>query len=302
MPTLRALECLVAVVERGSITDAAAHLHMSQPALSHQLAALERELGGRVVERLPRGVRLTGLGRAVLDDARAGLDAVDRLVRTARAVSAGEAGHLRVACAESMTVPLVAPALTAWRRRHPGATVSLAETSSADALTVLVEAGECDVAVGPRPTRADGATLVGREEIVLAAAVDHELAGQASVPMDVVASQPVIGLHVDNGLGAWLDDVAAGRGVRLAASTRTKQAITAAHLAAAGLGVALVPTTAIGAGYPGALRSLAPPLHRDVVALLANPSDPQAAAFVRLLVRRGVPVPSAVRARLEAPT
>jgi DNA-binding transcriptional ArsR family regulator len=64
MTTLRALECLVAVVDEGSVTAAAAALHMSQPALSHQIAALERELGTPVVERLGRGVRVTAAGRA----------------------------------------------------------------------------------------------------------------------------------------------------------------------------------------------------------------------------------------------
>jgi DNA-binding transcriptional LysR family regulator len=57
MTTLRTLECLVALVEHGSVSEAAAALHMSQPAVSHQIAALEKELGVPVVERLWRGVR-----------------------------------------------------------------------------------------------------------------------------------------------------------------------------------------------------------------------------------------------------
>ena len=60
MVSMRALECLVAIVDQGSLTKAAAALHMSQPALSHQIAAIERELGTAVVERLPRGIRPTG--------------------------------------------------------------------------------------------------------------------------------------------------------------------------------------------------------------------------------------------------
>lgn len=68
MPTLRALECLVAVLEFGSVTEAAARLHLSQPALSHQIAALERELGTPVLQRLPRGVRATAAGRAIATD------------------------------------------------------------------------------------------------------------------------------------------------------------------------------------------------------------------------------------------
>ena len=64
MVSLRALECLVAIVDHGSLTRAAARLRISQPALSHQIAALERELGTPVMERLPRGVRPTAAGLA----------------------------------------------------------------------------------------------------------------------------------------------------------------------------------------------------------------------------------------------
>ena len=53
MLSMRGLECLVAIVDEGSMTKAAAVLHMTQPALSHQIAAIERELGTPVIERLP---------------------------------------------------------------------------------------------------------------------------------------------------------------------------------------------------------------------------------------------------------
>ena len=69
MTTLRTLECLVALVEHCSVSKAAATLHMSQPAVSHQIAALERELGAPVVERLARGVRVTSVGRAAAEQA-----------------------------------------------------------------------------------------------------------------------------------------------------------------------------------------------------------------------------------------
>ncbi|MFD1050699.1 LysR family transcriptional regulator, partial [Kibdelosporangium lantanae] len=63
MATLRALECLVALVDHGSVTRAATALGLSQPALSHQIGSLERELGTPVVHKLGRGVRVTAAGR-----------------------------------------------------------------------------------------------------------------------------------------------------------------------------------------------------------------------------------------------
>ena len=70
---MRGLECLVAIVEEGSLTKAAAVLHMSQPALSHQIAAIERELGTPVIERLPRGIRPTAAGLVAVAEARIAL-------------------------------------------------------------------------------------------------------------------------------------------------------------------------------------------------------------------------------------
>src|SRR5947209_4175210 len=68
---LRQLEYFVAIAERGSLTAAAEALLVSQPSLSQQVRALERELGGQLVERLPRGVRLTAAGQELLVEARA---------------------------------------------------------------------------------------------------------------------------------------------------------------------------------------------------------------------------------------
>ncbi|SEF26349.1 DNA-binding transcriptional regulator, LysR family [Amycolatopsis pretoriensis] len=301
MPTLRALECLVAVLDAGSITEAAARLHLSQPALSHQIGALERELGTPVLERLPRGVRPTATGRAVLADARAALAAADRVVRTGRAVAGGGEGTLRIACAESMTAGLLAPVLRAWHRHRPGVSITLAETTSADALVTALEAGEADVAIGPRPTRWTGhAELVGREEVVVALAADHPLATRAAVPMAELAGLPVVHYHPDNGLGGWLDEEAARHGTVLSAVMRTKQAATAAQLAAAGLGVALVPATALTRTFAGALRRLKPALHRDVVTFTATPSDPLVRRFRADVRHRGIALPGALQGKLSS--
>lgn len=300
MPTLRALECLVAVLDAGSITEAAARLHLSQPALSHQIGALERELGTPVLERLPRGVRPTAAGRAVLPDARAALAAAERVLRTGRAVAGGGEGTLRIACAETMTAGLLAPVLRAWHRRRPGVRITLTETTSADALVEALEAGEADIAVGPRPSHWTGtADLVGREEIVVALAADHPFAARAAVPMAALADLPLVHYHRDNGLGGWLDREAARHGVVLEAVMRTKQAATAAQLAAAGLGGALVPTTALARTFAGALRRLEPALHRDVVTFTATPSDSLVRRFSSDVRQRGLAVPGVLLDKLS---
>ncbi|MET0698029.1 MAG: LysR family transcriptional regulator, partial [Mycobacterium sp.] len=75
MPSLRALECLVAIADTGSITQAARLLRLSQPAVSHQLSMLEREAQTILFLREARGLKLTPAGRAAVGDARQAIDA-----------------------------------------------------------------------------------------------------------------------------------------------------------------------------------------------------------------------------------
>jgi len=305
MTTLRALECLVTVLDSGSVTKAAALLHLSQPALSHQLAGLEREIGTPLLERLPRGVRPTTAGRAVADDARASLEAAGRVLAIGRSVANGTDGRLRIACAESMTAGLLAPVLRSWHRRSPGIQLRLIELTSADALAELVDSDQADLAVGPEPTRWNGRTgLIGREEVVAVMAPDHPLATAPTVTVELLAEHTLVGYHPDNGIEAWLAAVFSDHQVIPQPTLRTRQTVTAAQLASAGLGVALVPTTALPSSYSGAVRRLSPMLARDVVVLTAGDADPLVRKFAGDLRRRGLPVakPIADRLRAEVPT
>ncbi|WP_267145522.1 LysR family transcriptional regulator [Streptomyces sp. FB2] len=119
MTTLRALQCLVAPVDTGSVTKAAAVLHLAQPALSHQIAGLERELSTPVVERRARGVRVTAAGLAAAKEARVALRAAARAVEAGRQTGEGRVGRLRLACVETMTVWLLVPILGRWIRERP---------------------------------------------------------------------------------------------------------------------------------------------------------------------------------------
>src|SRR5580704_6933388 len=145
MLSIRALECLVTIVEQGSLTKAAAALHMSQPALSHQIAAIEREQGTPVIERLPRGIRPTAAGLAAVAEARIALAAADRAVLAGRRVAAGAGGRIRIACAETMTAWLLVPVLRAWRRGFPSVELDLKEYVSADRMLEVLVGGGADI-------------------------------------------------------------------------------------------------------------------------------------------------------------
>jgi DNA-binding transcriptional LysR family regulator len=302
MPTLRALECFVATVEAGSITSAAARLHLSQPALSHQIAALEHELGSPLLQRLPRGIRPTSAGREVLRHAQDALEAADRVVRAGRAVSALDEGQLRIGCAGSMTAGLLAPLLRGWRRRHPRVRLVLQEQNSADALAAMITDDEIDVAISPRPTRWDGAVeLLAREELVIIFPTGDPLGSKPGpVPISALHGYPLIQYAGPHGLAGWLDGLLAEHRVLPEVVIRTRQITSAPALAAAGLGAAVVPVSSLSAGFAGTVHRLDPPQSRDIVALTAGRDDVLVAQFVTNMKATGLRIPAAIARQLDA--
>jgi DNA-binding transcriptional LysR family regulator len=111
-----------------------------------------------------------------------------------------------------------------------------------------------------------------------------------SVPLAELAAEQLVHYDPGNGFGAWIDRFAAGRGVVLPQPTlRTGSPRTAAQLAAAGMGVAIVPFSALSPRPDGTIRSFDPAELRDVIAIVAAPHDELLLRFVRDLKERGLP-------------
>jgi DNA-binding transcriptional LysR family regulator len=157
-------------------------------------------------------------------------------------------------------------------------------------LDVLL-AGGADITVAPPPTKADGhIEVLGQEEIVVVAGPGHRFAEMDLVPLKELTHEPLVHYHQDNGNASWVDQFAERRGVTLPQPTlRTGSPRTAAQLAAAGMGVAVVPVSALMPRPDGTVRSFDPPEARDVIVVVAAPSDDLVRRFVADLSRRGLP-------------
>lgn len=298
MASLRALECLVAVADTGSITQAAVLLHSSQPAVSHQLAALERETRTVLLRREHRGVKLTPAGRAAIADARRAVEAAASAVRSARAVGQAAGGSLRLACAQSL-VSVLAPVIRGWHRDHPEVAISLRESTSPEELHGFLDADEVDVVLVPAPApERFTAGVVAEEEVVLVAPTDHPLARQPVVRVQDLDGVDLVHFAPENGLSIWLDRFLTEAGVRPQSVMRTAVTAAAPQLAAAGLGVAVCPVSAISDGFPGVVRSFSPRWSRQLAAVTPAAPDPLSAQFIRDLRSHGVLVPRGVRAQL----
>ncbi|KAA5828742.1 LysR family transcriptional regulator [Saccharopolyspora hirsuta] len=302
MATLRQFEYLVTVVDTGSFTRAAELLHVTQPALSHQVRALERDAGGPLLERLPRAVRLTPMGRAMLPHARAALADAERARSAARQASGLESGELQLATVYSASLGVLPPVLRAWRKDHAGVHIRLFEHRHGDELKAAMAAGQADIAVGPAPSDWDGPVhALGVEEFVVVLPPDDPLAGGAtSVELAMLADRGWVHYSPENGLAEVLDRACASAGFQARAAVRAEQTAAAPMLAAAGLGPALVPANIIPRQFDGELLRPDPPVHRTLAAYTRHSPDPLTSAFVDTLARKAAVLPDHVRRRLAA--
>ena len=184
---LRHLRCLVAIVDAGTLTDAAAQLGVSQAAVSRTLAGLETELGVRLLRRTARAVGLTAAGQRVLPRARRLLSDADQLV----AEAAGGAELLRIGHAWSAMGRHTLDFQRRWAAQHPSVAVQLVRTNSA---TAGLAEGACDVAVvrvAPDARRFDSA-LVGVERRLCAVAADDPWARRRSLRLADVAERTLL--------------------------------------------------------------------------------------------------------------
>jgi len=181
----RQLRYFVAVAEELHFGNAARRLHISQPPLSQQIAALEIDLGVKLFVRTKRRVEITPAGAQFLKDARAILDDMKKAGDRARAAAEGKTGLLRVGL--NYTAPLN-PALSAisrrFTKRHPDVRLELHENTSAKQLAGLFH-GALDLCF-VWPTRDDasphiGVKAVSRDFLHLVTSRDHPLARKESV-------------------------------------------------------------------------------------------------------------------------
>ena len=225
---LRHLRAFVAVAERGSISRAAASLHLSQPAVSRTLAQLEDHLGVRLVDRTTHHLALTGDGIALLAKAKVALGVVDDALDARRLHHWPlRLGHTWAALGEQTT-----PLLRRWERRFPRVRLELHRV---DERTAGLATGAVDVAVLRGQVDAPGLErrLLTVEPRVAAVPADSTLARRRSLRLHDLAGNPLV-LNTVSGTTRldlwpegsrptsrvevsntddWLATIAAGRGV-----------------------------------------------------------------------------------------
>lgn len=245
---LRHLRYFRAIGREEHFGRAAVNLRVAQPALTRQIRDLEAELGVELFERLPRGVRLSGAGRAFLEEVEEILAHIDRAAVRARRMGSGHLGTIRVGLSEIIAAyDVISYGLRHFRENEPAVAMDLRSMGSLNQIAALKE-GTLDVGIvyDAHINDRDGDALervaIAAGETMLAVHESHRFAGRSSVTMAEIAEEPVLGPtratapgYYDRLMGAC---IASGSAPRLVQECTTNSILFS--LVAVGMGVGFV--------------------------------------------------------------
>ena len=269
---VRRLGAFLAVAEEGHFGRAAARLGISQPPLTAQIQALERELGVRLLERTGKGARPTREGEALLPLARRVAGDAAELESLARELRAGRSAPVAIACVTSALFDYLPPLAHAMQAARPEAAVSVREMDTADALEAL-RRGEVDLALlrADREVAPIRLRTLGEDHLVAALPIGHPmLAGPDPLPLAMLADAPMLVLPraISPAYSDAMTAACRAAGFAPVAVREVGSAMAQLGFVAAGLGVALVSEGMARLNPPGvAFRMLAGPLRGVGVAL-----------------------------------
>ncbi|MEV8313529.1 LysR family transcriptional regulator [Streptomyces sp. NPDC059900] len=282
--SLRQFEYALAVAEEGSVTAAAELLRVAQPSVSQQIRGLERELGVKLFARTPSGLVPTVVGRAFLREAEVAVRASRRARATAQAGAEDLVGELVVSVQMGFGTRQLPGALGALRRRYPRLEVSVFEEPSSAELEQLGRRGVLDLALMARCEQSpDDAHHLGDEEFVVVLAAGHPQLDAARVELRELKGEPWVRFDRDSALDAVLLSVLRDNDLTPTTAARVSQTATAVRWAAHGLGVTLVPASAVPNGHEHLVRPVFPAVSQPVIAVLRQEAGPAETALLELL-------------------
>ncbi|UUU20801.1 LysR family transcriptional regulator [Streptomyces sp. DSM 40750] len=194
VPDLGALELLLAVARLGSLGRAARELGITQPAASSRIRSMERQLGVALVDRSPRGSRLTDAGALVTDWARRIVEAAEAFDVGAQALRDRRDSRLRVAASMTIAEYLLPGWLIALRAERPDTAVSLlAGNSTVVAERLLADEADLGFVEGPTVPAGLDAVVIAHDHLIVVTAPSHPWARRRK-PLEAaeLASTPLI--------------------------------------------------------------------------------------------------------------
>jgi DNA-binding transcriptional LysR family regulator len=286
---LEDLTAVRTIAETGTFTAAARAMKVAQPALSRRISRLERELGGRLFDRLPRHAAPTALGEALASAAARTLAEVDRAREEALAIARGAAGRIRMSSLAG-GIPALARGIARFQERHEEVALEV-RTLDAEAAVLALHEREIDIATLPGSALEPSmrSRRLARWRVVLAVRPDHTFAKKRSVTITQLAEEPLLMLAPEFMVTRHVTNLATRTGLRLWVRLRDATPDAVLSLARRGWGVGVLPDSV---RIPSDVTAV--PLARAgtsadfdyVVAWIADRTLPAAAAdLIETLVR-----------------
>ncbi|MFI4986843.1 MAG: LysR family transcriptional regulator [Alphaproteobacteria bacterium] len=285
--SVKHLRAVVALARFGSFIAAASYLGISQPGLSRIVQQAEALLGAALFARGTRSVSQTAAGREFIPAAERLLGELSQQAKKVRALDGELRGQLIIACLMSISHHLLPTALVAFRKQHPKMYIHIREGLASGVLED-VRSGLADFGIGNATgvPPALAVESVAAETCYVVLPLKHPLAAGSSLRLKELAEEPMISMPTDSGLRRTIDLVASAQGVALNHSIIINQFASLFDFVTSGLGVAIVPASALppAAGHAIAVRPLKPAISRriGILHLAERPLSPASEAFLAI--------------------
>jgi DNA-binding transcriptional LysR family regulator len=271
MLDIRRMKVLREVAARGSFSAVAEALNFTQSAVSQHVAALERETGTQLVERLARGVRLTDAGAVLVEHADAIIARLESAEEDLAAIAGLRGGRLRLVCFQSAGATVVPEAVATFHEQHPGVELSMREAEPEEAAAML-KAGEVDLALlyhHPAMTLMPELEVThlmdDRYDAVLPAS--HSFANRRRLALKDMANESWILSTPNNGCRTITSTTCREAGFEPRVAFEADDTLACLALVAGGVGVTLMPRMALTALHPATVaRPLSDGPRRTVLA------------------------------------
>ncbi len=282
---LKDLKYLVALADTGHFGKAAERTFVSQPTLSAQLKKLEQYLGVKLVERQPKNVQLTEVGKQIVVRARRMLDESDEIIALARNNTDPFAGKLKVGLIPTIGPYLLPRVMQKLRKALPHLGLMLYEHQT-EALLKRLRDGEIDLGIMALPIAPDGleSRPLYEEAFTVALPNNHPLAAKSAIKVQDLKGQTLLLLEDGHCLRDQALEVCSRIEIREAEDFRATSLETLRQMVVAGLGITLLPETAVeppfGSQRGLTIRQFAKPRPLRTVGAVWRKSSTRAAAIM----------------------
>ncbi|MFI9605252.1 LysR family transcriptional regulator [Streptomyces sp. NPDC052043] len=258
------LRLFLHIVTEGSITAGADRMHLSLPSASARVRSLEHHAGVALLIRGRRGVRPTPAGTTLARHARDVLDQTARLESAVASYTRSPTAPLTLLAGGSAMHRLVPQALVSFLRAHPDVDVTVCESRTPQTVRMLAD-GEADLGVVVDDEARDcGLRMepLGDDSLVVVGQAGGIIAGRTSLTYSEVAEHPLVGLDAGSSLRRWIEKHLGPHAPVARYRTTVADLGVLVALAAAGVGLAVVPRRAIDPGQPLTVCELQDPWAR----------------------------------------